>query len=104
MKLWVYWLYHIVHPCRDYLPLLLPSLPLSGRTPSRAAMLGLVVSLLGPNESFLLLLFLYLCFACRSKAQLPPGPTGYPLIGITIRELTTRPFETLSRWRTEFGA
>ncbi|KAI1790037.1 cytochrome P450, partial [Ganoderma leucocontextum] len=49
------------------------------------------------------LLFIYRAIRVRVRASTPPGPSGYPFIGLTPRAFYGDLLGSLAKWRMEFG-
>ena len=48
-------------------------------------------------------IYLFRQFLARRRIQLPPGPTGLPLIGNVLDVPRTYESEVYSQWRKRFG-
>ncbi|KAI0730594.1 cytochrome P450 [Earliella scabrosa] len=63
-------------------------------SPSRAELLS--------TFCVLLTVLAYAILGSR-RARTPPGPVGYPFIGVTLGTFNAEPFRLLARWREQFG-
>ena len=48
-------------------------------------------------------LLFWLLLVCRSQTRFPPGPRGWPLLGIVLNHPKSEYWKTYARWGRDYG-